>query len=196
MDRRYVYVVDDFYEDPEGVREKALSMQYRAPRSLGLGGMRTPAFRPRGVRARIERLLRVRIASWETAGNSANGAFFCALSRGRDAERVCVHYDLPVNWMTMLIYLTPGAPLEAGTSLWQHKETGLCACPTPRDAERLGLSPAKLAAMLEKDGPRTSRWREIDRVGNALGQPAFWEHDRARENLSFLPLRGGWASRQ
>ena len=122
--------------------------------------------------------------SWDTATDSANGAFFSALSRGRNAERVCVHYDTPVNWMTMLIYLTPGAPLEAGTSFWQHKETGLRACPTQRDVERLGVPLPRLAAMLEKDSPCATCWQEIDRVGNvfnrAVAFPAGVFHSATR----------------
>jgi hypothetical protein len=159
-------------------------MKYLSPTEPGLGGLRTQAYRPAGVKGRIERTFRVKINIWETDSNSSNGAFFAALADGRKAEKVSIHYDLPVNWMTMLIYLTPNAAFEAGTSFWQHVKTGLSACPTIRDAKRLRMPLEELAEILEEDSKKPHCWREIDRIGNiynrAIAFPAGALHSATR----------------
>src|SRR6202046_5023935 len=107
MARRYLYVEDNFYANPDSGRQKALEMKYLGPMDPDLEGLRSEAYRPAGVKGRIERTFRVKISMWEIDTDSSNGAFFAALAEGQRAEKVSIHYDLPVNWLTMLVYLTP-----------------------------------------------------------------------------------------
>jgi hypothetical protein len=163
----FFHVVDNFYPNPDKVRQKALDMPYTEAEDLV--GWRTQAYHPRGIKRRIEKAFGVRIKYWEqdlTAIESCNGVFFGAWAKGKRAETVGVHYDEPVSWMMFLIYLTPGAPYDTGTSFWQHRKTGLIASPTRKDAERLGVSLEELLAILERDSQRPKCWREIDRIGN------------------------------
>jgi hypothetical protein len=74
----------------------------------------------------------------------------------------------------LLIYLTPNAPYDAGTILWQHRKTGLIASPTRKDAERLGISVEELDEILTKDGKNRSRWKEIDRLGNVYNRAVMF----------------------
>jgi hypothetical protein len=74
----------------------------------------------------------------------------------------------------LLIYLTPGARYDCGTSLWQHRKTGLVAKPTRRDAERLGASIAELEDLLQRDCRQYRRWTEIDRVGNVYNRAVMF----------------------
>jgi hypothetical protein len=191
MARRYLYVEDNFYANPNSVRQKALEMKYLSPTDPDLEGLRTQAYRPAGVKGRLERRFRVKINIWETDADSANGAFFAALAEGRRAEKVGVHYDLPVNWMAVLIYLTPNAGFETGTSFWQHVKTGLSACPTIEDAKRLGVPLEELAEALEEDSKKPRCWREIDRIGNiynrAIAFPAGLLHSATRHFGSSEP---------
>ncbi|HEV2761672.1 MAG TPA: DUF6445 family protein [Pyrinomonadaceae bacterium] len=175
MLKRFLNVVEDFYPDPEAVRRKAYEMSYGEPEKFT--GWRTRAFQPRGVRERIERSFRVRIKFWETdlnAVQACNGVFFLSYSAGERAERVGVHYDLPLEWAMLIVYLTPGAPADAGTSLWQHRSTGLTTKPTARDAQRLGTTVERLNAVLWRDRYRHERWREIDRVGNVYNRAVMF----------------------
>ncbi|HEY0080331.1 MAG TPA: DUF6445 family protein [Pyrinomonadaceae bacterium] len=175
MTKRFIQVVDDFYPDPDKLRRKALELPYTEPENLV--GWRTRAYQPRGIKQRIERKFRLRITYWEedlSAIESCNGVFFSAFSKGKRAETVGVHYDNPPRWVMFLVYLTPDAPFDAGTSIWQHRETGLIAKPTRQDAERLGLSVERLDEMLLRDGQRRSRWREIDRVGNVYNRAVMF----------------------
>lgn len=173
--KRFLLVVDDFYPDPLAVRKRALAMTYTEPESVV--GWRTLAWQPRGIKERIEEKFRVRIPEWE--GDTSrielcNGVFFTSYAQGDRAERVGIHYDDPLRWVMFLIYLTPDAPYDAGTSLWQHRATGLVKPPTPRDADRLGTTVGKLAAILDRDAKTRSRWIEIDRVGNVFNRAVMF----------------------
>ncbi len=150
-------------------------MPYSEPE--GLVGLRTQAYQPRGVRALIERKFRIQITYWEedlTATEACNGVFLSTFAKGPRAERVGVHFDDPPSWMMLLVYLTPHAPYGAGTSLWQHRQTGLIAKPTKRDAEHLRIGVKELEALLDDDGWKRKCWTEIDRIGNVYNRAVMF----------------------
>lgn len=173
--KRFLMAVDNFYPNPDKLREMALRLPYTEPENYV--GWRTEPFHPQGVKDRIEKFLRLPVLDWPDGLDNldlGNGVFYIGLSAGKRAETVGVHYDTPTDWVTMIVYLTPGAPLDAGTSLWQHRATGLTAAPTRRDAARLNTPLADLEEMLLRDGQRPAKWREIDRVGNVYNRAAFY----------------------
>lgn len=175
MVKRFIHVVDCFYPHPETIRQKALDMPYTEPETLV--GWRTQAYQPKGIRRLVENRFRISIQYWEddlTAIEACNGVFFSAFSNGKRAETVGVHFDDPPHWMMLVVYLTPNASYDTGTSLWQHRETGLTAGPTRRDAERLGASLEELKAKLLVDSQKPSRWAEIDRVGNVYNRAVMF----------------------
>lgn len=176
--KRFLMAVDGFYPDPDRVRARALEAEYVEPPDLV--GWRTQPHHPPGVRRRIERLLRARVTRWPDDPEDlrlGNGSFFYGLSGGPRAETPGVHFDTPAEFVTMVVYLTPGAGLDTGTSLWRHRPTGLTARPTPADARRLGRSVPDLIKLLEGDGTTPRRWDEIDRVGNVYNRAVFY-HSR------------------
>jgi Family of unknown function (DUF6445) len=167
--------VDGFYPDPDRVRARALGLDYEKPEELV--GWRTKPFHPSGVRARIERVLRARITGWPDDPEDShvgNGSFFFGLSSGRLAETPGIHFDAPSRYVTMVVYLTPGAAPDAGTSLWLHRPTGLAAAPTPADARRLGATVDELIGTLETDVTNPRKWTEIARVGNVYNRAVFY----------------------
>ena len=150
-------------------------MSYSEPEELV--GLRTQAYQPRAIQALIERKFRIKIKYWEedlTAIEACNGVFLSTFAKGPHAERVGVHFDDPPSWMMLLIYLTPNAPYNAGTSLWQHRRTGLVAKPTKTDALKLGISVTELEARLDYDSWRRKCWIEIDRVGNKYNRAVIF----------------------
>ena len=169
-----VQIVDRFYADPEKVRERALAMKYSEPEDVT--GWRTHVWQPRGVKNLIERSFGVQIDYWDDSKSieGGNGVFFTAFSKGQHAERVKVHFDEPPDWMSLVVYLTPNAPSDCGTSFWQHRETGLRAKPTSRDALRLGLSFEELKLSLDRDGWNRKSWIEIDRIGNVYNRAVMF----------------------
>lgn len=167
--------VDGFYPNPNEVRRAALRRTFMEVDDI-VGWRTRPYFPPR-IHARLERVFRVKICEWDADPDDlelANGSFFIALSQGKHAEAVGIHADDPVNWTTVLVYLTPNAPVDTGTSFWQHKNTRLTSWPTPKDARRLGVRIHELRAILHRDGIIRSRWREVDRIGNVYNRAVLF----------------------
>ena len=162
--RRFLLVRDDFYSDPEDVRRIAQSMKFEETGDI-TGFMTSEVYHPAGVRQRLERVLGVKITRWDEDPDQGNGIFYQAFSRGSQKETPGVHSDEPYEDITVLIYLTPGLPLDCGTSLWQHRTTGLVNAPTQRDARRLKTTLTKLRDRLETDSENRQKWIEIDRAG-------------------------------
>jgi hypothetical protein len=162
--RRFLLVRDEFYSDPDEVRRLARSMKYQETGDV-TGFMTSEVYHPPGVRRRLERMLGVKITRWDTDPEEGNGIFYQAFSRGEQKETPGVHYDEPCDDITVLIYLTPGLPADCGTSLWQHRATGLVNAPTQGDARRLNMTLTALRERLEIDSERRQRWVEIDRAG-------------------------------
>jgi len=162
--RRFVLVLDDFYRDLGAVYRAAQSAAYRQPEHV-TGLRSTTVYHEPGVRRRLERILGLRITRWDTDPAEENGVFYQGLAGGRRRETPGVHSDFPLDDVTAVVYLTPGLPVDCGTSLWLHRATGLSAQPTVGDARRLGRSIGELRETLERDTRRRDRWTEIDRIG-------------------------------
>lgn len=112
-----VWVVDNFYDDPNKIRNFALAQEY-IEGGLGRGfiGRRTEKqFLFLGLKERFEEIMGRTIVAWESHG--MNGRFQIAWS----GEPLVYHCDSQ-RWAGML-YLTPNAPYACGTSLLAHKVT-------------------------------------------------------------------------
>lgn len=113
--KKRVFVVDNFYNDPHSVRNFALQQQYE-PSSDWYKGSRTyKQFLTPQIKKAFEDVMGIKIRNWETHG--MNGKFqYCV-----PENPLVYHYDSQ-TWAA-LIYLTPDAPFSTGTSLYAHKET-------------------------------------------------------------------------
>jgi hypothetical protein len=112
-DKRF-FVLDNFYENPDVVRDFALQQYYFD--DAGYLGMRTrKQFLFKGVKERFEELMGQKINRWEE--EPMNGRFQTC-----KAGTPLVYHCDDQRWAAM-IYLTPDAPPEAGTSFYRHKST-------------------------------------------------------------------------
>lgn len=148
-------------------------------------GWGTAAYQPRGVKNQIEDRFRIRISSWEsssTVPETENGAFLSTFANGPRNEIPFPHVDSPEstlyngpnNWVVVIVYMTPRAPSDAGTSMWQHLKTGLTCYPTRRDANRLKIPIDELSETLNSDAYNRRLWKEIDRVGNVYNRAVLF----------------------
>jgi hypothetical protein len=131
--RKKLFVVDDFYENPDLVRKYALNQEfngdirfYKGKRTIGRHS--TPQ-----IKQRFEQIMGEKITRWDTPseefGGSMNGVFqYCT-----PEDALVYHYDSQ-KWAAM-IFLTPDAPPQTGTSFYRHKETGIKVAEDP-DADR------------------------------------------------------------
>ena len=111
------WIVDNFYEDPDAVREFALKQEYiEGGFGRGFIGRRTEQqFLFPGLKQRFEEIMGRKITAWEEHG--MNGRFQISWS----GEPLVYHCDSQ-KWGGML-YLTPDAPYQCGTTLYAHKQT-------------------------------------------------------------------------
>jgi len=119
LDKR-LFVVDNFYEDPDSVRDFALQQWYFDDQ--GYLGMRTrKQFFFEGVKERFEEIIGRKIIRWEE--QSMNGRFQTCKA-GTPLVYHCDEENGKTLWAGM-VYLTPNAPYESGTSFYAHKKTGV-----------------------------------------------------------------------
>ena len=114
QENKRAIVVDNFYEDPYAVREYALQQEFfDDPGYIGKR-TRTQHLFP-GLKEIFEDLIGEKISEWESYGMNSRFQHNVA------GEKVVYHCDQQ-RWAAM-IYLTPDAPPECGTSTFMHKQT-------------------------------------------------------------------------
>jgi hypothetical protein len=112
-----VFLVDDFYEDPDAVRNFALIQPFDQG-GIGrgyIGSRSSKQYLFPGLKERFEEIMDHKITRWESHGQ--NGRFQYAYA----GDPLVYHCDNQ-KWAAM-IYLTPDAPFETGTTLFAHKKT-------------------------------------------------------------------------
>jgi len=154
--RRQLIVVDDFLENPDEMRELALQQKYKPRHSAGVRSEETfPFFEI--YRDCFAELLDEDISFrefCEPVGESVNGCFqWC-----KPPQHKVIHCDAQ-RWAGAL-YLTPDAPVEAGTTLYRHKET----------KERYDTSPGLFSGGYYDE----TRWEVVDNIGNIYNRLVLW----------------------
>lgn len=115
-----MWVVDNFYANPDAIRQFALEQEYQENHDgeMGYIGRRThKQFLFPGLKEEFERIIGRKITRWEDHG--MNGRFQYA----KAGEPLVYHCD-DQSWAGML-YLTPNAPYQCGTSTYALKNTDI-----------------------------------------------------------------------
>jgi hypothetical protein len=115
--RPRLWIVDNFYEDPMSVRQFALRQSFEEG-GIGRGyiGRRTAErFLFPGVKERFEQIIGMPITGWESHG--MNGRFQIAWA----GEPLVYHCDS--QRFAGMLFLTPDAPFETGTTLYANRRT-------------------------------------------------------------------------
>lgn len=152
-------VVDDFYENPDAIREFALGLDYFP--SGNHKGKRTDArLILDGTKEAIEALMHRKIKD-DGWNYGYNGVFqYCV------AEDSLV-YHCDSQTFAAIVFLTPDAPPETGTSFFRSKKNGLWKAPTEEDVARLGKDESTLLyEMFEGEFYDSTRWDLVDKIGN------------------------------
>src|SRR5262245_34893251 len=93
---RFLFVRDDFYQNPDLVRQIAQSMEYYERDDI-TGYMTKTVYHEHGIRQRLEKILGVRTTRWDSDPDEGNGIFYGTYSRGSHREIPGVHYDQPIE---------------------------------------------------------------------------------------------------
>ena len=113
--KKKLFVVDNFYTDPDYVRSIALQADFKQDIRF-YKGKRSSAHHFPGTKEAFESIIGEKITNWEEQG--INGCF--QITTADDPQ--VYHHDLQ-KWAAM-IYLTPNAPVESGTRLHRSKING------------------------------------------------------------------------
>lgn len=162
-----IIVVDNFYIDPEDVRNFALNSEFSV---LGnYPGRRTGPFLHQGIKDAIQRTVQRPIVFWPE--NTYNGAFQYT------AEQDCtwVHSDYTTNYAGIL-YLTPDPPIHSGTAFFRHMATGLDYYPSDPDLRKI----------CDRDAPDFPKWIQTDIVANVFNRLVLFDADRFHAGVGYF----------
>jgi hypothetical protein len=111
-------ITDDFYQNPDAVRNYALAQSFEVRGNYP--GLRTKPYLPDDLKQSIQNIIynvAGKVTDWmEHSGYT--GAFQICTAQ----DRTWIHADSFNKWAAVC-YLTPNAPISAGTALYRYKET-------------------------------------------------------------------------
>ena len=108
-------VADNFYENPDAVREFALSLEFNYHPNYHKGKRTDQCYRFDGLKERFEQLVGRKIINWEKYGT--NGCFQYCIG----GDQLVYHCD--TQQYAGVLFLTPDAPVTTGTSLFRSIHT-------------------------------------------------------------------------
>lgn len=160
------YTVDDFYADPQAVRELALQTRKIADLRYWKGKRSAPlsAEDIAPLKQRFEEIL----------GTEFKKEFRSHFHLQTAEDPLVFHAD-HTKWAAA-IYLTPNAPPEAGTCLIKSKRTGMRRYPTEDEAAKLGKTVGDIISdsfnnmVLDR-----TAWEDVDRMGNVYNRLVIWQ---------------------
>ncbi len=167
VDKRF-WVVDNFYQNPDTVREFALAQMYFE--GEGAVGWRTrKQFLFTGLKERFEQIMDMKIAEATPSGTG----WFDAGINGR--FQACIggtpqvfHCDSQAY--AAVIYLTPDAPPQSGTSFYRHKKTQV------RHASEIDWSTDDSAKTFNgKTFMDPTPYERVDTVGNVYNRLVIFD---------------------
>ena len=173
-----VIIIDDFYNNPDNVREFALEQDFDVDGNYP--GHRTKSFLTDSIKEFIGEHIEPLHGKieWPIPGTEEyTGAFQYTTA----ADRTWIHSDGNTQWAGV-IYLTPDAPLSGGTGLFKHKETG--ATETPRLDN--GETNEALLDIIYQDGQDYTKWEMTDRIANVYNRLVIYRGDNFHASLDYF----------
>jgi len=163
-----IVAVDDFYSDPDAVREYALSLDFNYNKKYHKGRRTKERTFFNGTQEFLEDTLKKKITSWDNQPH--NGVFQYCIAE----DQLVYHTDSQTY--AAVVFLTPNAPAEAGTSFFKHKNNGLRKKPSLEDCERLNKTIDELYwEMFKGNFYDKTPWETVDVIGNVYNRMAIWD---------------------
>lgn len=161
----HIIVIDNFYKDPNRIREEALKCEF-IPDNRYYKGSRTQAkYTPEGLIEEFSRILDHDLEDWDN--QPMNGIF----QKTTKDDPLVYHSD--EQDYAGAIYLTPNAPFDQGTSFWRHKVTGCRRPPQHFLEQKKGVTADNVyndKTLLNPDA-----WDLVDKVGSVYNRLVIWD---------------------
>lgn len=151
-------VVDDFYENPDEVREIALNQNFEPDLRYHKGKRTSTKFLAPGTKQLFESLLGRKITNW--VEYEYNGIFqYCT------AEDPLVYHSDTQSYAAA-VYLTPNAPIETGTSFYRSK--------SHPDIRKTDVEKNINQEVFAGGYYDRTKFELVDTVGNVYNRLAIW----------------------
>lgn len=164
--KRSVTIVDNFYSDPDFIRDYALKNLTFKPSGYHKG-CRSERFLLNGTKEKLEEVMGRKIKNWNHS-EYANGVFqFCTAE-----DPIVYHSD--TQTYAGAVYLTPNAPLRSGTSTYRSTITGA----TRFDPEEMGSE--KFRSTFSHGGAEVNFYDNstleiVDSIANVYNRLVVWD---------------------
>jgi hypothetical protein len=163
--RTNVIITDDFYSNPDSVRQFALQQEFKVRGNFP--GSRTVSCLNQDVKDTIQTILwnaAGEVTEWHAA-DGLSGSFEIATA----ANRSWIHTDHHNQWAGVC-YLTPDAPHTGGTGLFRHKRTG-----------------ARMSSELEDyEAQDMTKWDLFDVIANRYNRLVLYRSDLFHTSLDYF----------
>jgi hypothetical protein len=163
--RTNVIITDDFYSNPDSVREFALKQDFTVRGNFP--GNRTDSFLTDDVKVTVQNIIRAaagEVTDWH-ALPGLTGCFEIATALNRS----WIHTDHHNTWAGVC-YLTPNAPHTGGTGLFRHKASGATMS----------------HELAEYESQDMTKWDLVDVVGNRYNRLVMYRSDLFHTSLDYF----------
>lgn len=163
--RTSLIIIDDFYANPDAVRNFALSQPFDVVGNYP--GRRTVSFLTEDVKEAIQNQLTIagKVTNWH---NSTNPSYTGAFQITTANDRTWIHSDHYSMWAGVC-YLTPNAPYTGGTGFFKHKRTGEWYRHTT-----------------DYEGYDYTKWDLFDTIGNRYNRLILYRSDIFHASLDYF----------
>jgi hypothetical protein len=166
--------IDNFYSNPMDVREFALRQEFKVRGNYP--GQRTESFLSDATKKTLRDILYPFAGEITNWGGEYTGSFQYTTA----SDRSWIHADSTTDWAAVC-YLTPDAPLTAGTGIFRHKETGWSNFDyRNNDSEYLRQAPPG------HDSQDYTKWEMVDRIGNVFNRLIMYRADNYHVSLDYF----------
>ena len=166
--------IDNFYSNPMDVREFALRQEFKVRGNYP--GQRTESFLSDTTKKTLRDILHPFAGEITDWGGEYTGSFQYTTA----SDRSWIHADSTTDWAAVC-YLTPDAPLTAGTGIFRHKETGWSNFDyRNNDPEYLRQAPPG------HDSQDYTKWEMVDRIGNVFNRLIMYRADNYHVSLDYF----------
>ncbi|MGX4670418.1 DUF6445 family protein [Cerasibacillus sp. JNUCC 74] len=168
MQNKKIIVIENFYKNPELIRNLAVKSDYSSVAKLNYPGFQSDKeFDANGIIEVFEQIIGNKIE--DPKGRFTFGGF--RLITEQTGKVLKVHADTIIDWAG-LIFLTPKAPLNSGLGIYRHRESGLTGPPTDMKARELGYEDTSEfeRCVIRKDMDDPSKWELISFIGNQFNR--------------------------
>jgi len=166
-------VIDNFYKNAQQVREFALSQEFKVTGNYP--GNRTISYANENLKSIIQSYIKPfggNITDFPINATTYNGAFQYTTSR----DRSWVHIDGFNNWAGVL-YLTPNAPVTAGTGFYRFADGATCET----DMKLLENKPET-----DKFSQDMTKWKLVDSVGNVFNRLILFNSKKFHMSMDYF----------